>query len=109
MRVIGWPAPCQEPTARELNGEDPTAFVLSANIHRRHMTKGQRAMAVAMVTQPAKGGRGKTVPVLEGFSKQRISEARTVLQHAPDLADGTPEAVTAVEIGGKRLSECRCG
>jgi hypothetical protein len=69
-----------------LNGEDPTKYVLSANIHRRHMTKGQRAMAVAMVTQPAKGGRGKTVPVLEGFSKQRISEARAVLQHAPDLA-----------------------
>ena len=25
------------PTTRELNGEDPTAFVLSANVHRRHM------------------------------------------------------------------------
>ena len=38
-----------EPTVRHLDGEDPTAFVLSANIHRRHMTKGQRAMAVAMI------------------------------------------------------------
>ncbi len=38
-----------EPSTRVLNDEDPTAFVLAANIHRRHMTKGQRAMAVAKI------------------------------------------------------------
>ena len=36
-----------EPTTRELNGDGPTAFVLSANIQRRHMTKGQWATAKA--------------------------------------------------------------
>jgi len=38
-----------EPSVVNLNGDDPTAYVLSANIHRRHMTKGQRAMAVATI------------------------------------------------------------
>ncbi len=33
----------------------------------------------------------------------RIYHAKNVLEN------GTPEAVAAVEIGGKRLSECRCG
>jgi hypothetical protein len=47
-----------EPAVRQLNGEDPTAFVLSANIHRRHMTKGQRAMAM-IYPEPEKGGRGQ--------------------------------------------------
>jgi hypothetical protein len=28
-----------KPATVTLNGEDPTAFVLSANIHRRHMNK----------------------------------------------------------------------
>ena len=49
-----------EPEIRELNGEDLNAFVISANIRRRHLTKGQQAMAVAMVyPEPEKGGRGK--------------------------------------------------
>jgi hypothetical protein len=38
-----------EPQTVELNGQDPAAYILSANINRRHMTKSQRAMAVAMV------------------------------------------------------------
>ena len=45
---------------RKLNGEEPNAVVVSANINRRHMTKGQRAMGVAMIyPRPEKGGRGK--------------------------------------------------
>ena len=45
-----------EPTTRQLNGEDPVAFVLSANIHRRHLTKGQRTMATAIIyPEPREG------------------------------------------------------
>lgn len=91
-----------EPTLRRLNGEDPTAFVVSANINRRHMTKGQRAMAVAMIyPTPEKGGRGKKgaaqkAEVISGFSDRLVQQARTVLAHTPELArqvlDGLPLA-----------------
>lgn len=48
------------PEVRHLNGADPTAYVFSANIHRRHMTTGQRAMAVAVIyPEPEKAGRGQ--------------------------------------------------
>jgi ParB-like chromosome segregation protein Spo0J len=41
-------------------GVDARAFILSENVKRRHMNKGQQAMAVAMMyPEPAKGGRGK--------------------------------------------------
>lgn len=49
--------------------EDPTAFVLSANIHRRHITKGQHAMAVAMIhpgsasREPMRRGELMTYPL----------------------------------------------
>ena len=75
------------------------AFVLSANIHCRHMTKGQRAMAVAIIIpEPEKGGRGKkSVKITEfGVSVQYISYARAVLNYSTELAE-------AVMLGGKPL------
>jgi ParB-like nuclease domain len=68
-----------------LDGHDPVAYILSANINRRHMTKGQRAMAVAKI-YPDRTPRGQS-SVSEGITYERVSSARTVLRHAPDLAD----------------------
>jgi hypothetical protein len=34
---------------RRLNGEDVGAFIISENIERRRLTKGQSAMAMAMI------------------------------------------------------------
>jgi hypothetical protein len=36
-----------EPLLKEFAGNDPVAFVLSANLHRRHLTPGQQAAIVA--------------------------------------------------------------
>src|SRR5262249_10496295 len=47
------------PATVELNGQDPVAYILSCNIRRRHMAKGQQAMAVAFLyPDPQKRGRG---------------------------------------------------
>ncbi|MDQ3959507.1 MAG: hypothetical protein M3255_04290 [Pseudomonadota bacterium] len=73
-----------------------------ANIHRRHMTKGQRAIVVARIyPEPEKGGRGKNSSVSKEFSGARLSLARFVLRYAPDLADsvlaGSPSIDNAYE------------
>ena len=87
-----------EPETVGLNGVDPRAYIISVNIHRRHMTKGQQAMAVAMVyPEPEKGGRGKKSPEPVGISQQRVSEARFVLRHAPDLADNVLSGATKLD------------
>ena len=58
-----------DPSTRALDGEDPTAYVLSANVHRRNLSTGQRAMAIAMLRpEPEKGGRGKKGATNGGFS-----------------------------------------
>lgn len=79
-----------EPAFVELNGSDPVAYVLSSNINRRHMTKGQRAIAVAkLYPEPEKGGRGeKRLNNLKvSFTANYLSQARTVLKHLPEMAE----------------------
>jgi hypothetical protein len=68
-----------------LDGQDPVTFILSANINRRHMTKGQRAMVVAKL-YPDRTSRGQS-SVTEGISYERVSLARFVLRHASDPAN----------------------
>lgn len=80
-----------EPTFMTLAEDcDPIPYILSANISRRHMSKGQRAMATAMVYPEAKMGRGSTDAKVAnnlGLSGELVRQARAVLHHAPQLAD----------------------
>lgn len=94
------------PTTRQLNGEDPTAFVLSANIHRRHMTKGQRAMAVAII-RPKQQGKKSTSSVTEEVSAERISLARTVLCYSidDDLANDVLAGARSLDDAYKKACE----
>jgi hypothetical protein len=78
-----------EPTYAALNGVDPVAFIMSANVSRRHLNKGQQAMAVAFAyPDPDKPGRGKKGKAEEtsGFSQKRLQQARQVLHHSRELA-----------------------
>jgi hypothetical protein len=71
-----------------LDGQGPVSYILSANIHRRHMTKGQRAMVVAKIYPEPKRGRHSELRNSTGeFDKALISRGRFILHHASDLAD----------------------
>jgi len=74
-----------EPTYTLLDGQDATAYVLSSNINRRHMTKGQRAMATAMIYPDTHQGK-RTSEKISEVSSRYVNMARTVLQHTPDNA-----------------------
>ena len=71
---------------------DPTAYVLSANVHRRHLTKGQQAMATALAYPDVeKGGRGKKLnssknEEFKAVSSGNLSMARFVLRNCRDKA-----------------------
>jgi len=73
-------------------GVEPVDYIISTNIERRHLTKGQRAMALAILfPEPEKGGRGhhgaaKEAKKLGGFSDERLRQARLILRTAEDLA-----------------------
>jgi ParB-like chromosome segregation protein Spo0J len=74
----------------ELFTGDIKALVVSENVVRRDLKKGQKAMAVAILyPEPEVGGRGHKSKALEtgGFSRQRLGEARAVLAHSQALAE----------------------
>src|SRR5258708_2140914 len=62
-----------EPAIVEFAGGDPVAFVLSANLHRRHLTAGQHA---AIVASAQDWGRAQTVG--GDGSNQHKSKAATL-------------------------------
>ena len=80
---------------------DPVAYILSENVHRRHLSKGQQAMAYAMAypegTNP-KGGRGRrNSEVTSEFSSKLVQQARFVLRFAPDLAKKVMDGVGSLD------------
>lgn len=76
-----------EPTFTSLNGHDPVAFILSANVQRRQMSKGQVAMATVLAHEAAGNFITSRDAAAQAGLKQHvyIVQARTVLEHAPDL------------------------
>jgi hypothetical protein len=99
------------PSQTVWSGTDPIAFVLSLNLHRRHLTESQRAMVAAKIANLRKGGdrgnqhtggKGPTGPLATSVSdaasqlqvgERSVKRGRVVLEH------GAPEVVAAVESG----------
>ena len=82
-----------KPRFESLNGHDPLAYIASANLKRRNLSKGQQAMVLAMIyPEPEPGGRGKNVAARKtqetlGFSGERLRQARQVLAFSRPLAE----------------------
>lgn len=76
------------PRIEELNGTDPVAYILATNVNRRHLSKGQRAMAVAKLYPEAERLKRKgTIKNIDLVSRQYVDHARTVLRWLPEIAD----------------------
>ncbi len=75
-----------EPAFTTLDGQDPVSYVLSANVNRRNLSKGQRAMAVARLLVSNNLTQEEAAETT-GVLRSRLSHANTVLSHASELAD----------------------
>lgn len=98
-----------EPTFETYKGNDPDAYALANNIHRRHLTTGQRALAVARAVQVVQGDQSELARRHQ-LPRPRVVEAQVILDHAPHLADavmdGTEPFASAVEYAAALL-RCR--
>jgi len=97
-----------DPSFSEFVGDDPAAWVVSKNLHRRHLSESQRAMVASrLATRPhgdqpdAPIGASRTQPAaaeLLNVSRRAVQRARAV------QALGVPELVEAVDSGGIAVS-----
>lgn len=76
------------PTFEQHDG-DPLMFVFSQNNKRRHMTKGAQAIIAVRAARECIDSihSQDDIARISGVSKQRISHAATILDHAADIAD----------------------
>lgn len=91
----------------DFTGDDPVAFVVSENIHRRHLTESQRAMVAAKVAKLPKGSNQhpgasadlRTLPSAAEAAAQLSVSTRMVESARAVERDGAPELVAAVTAG----------
>ena len=92
---------------RNYEGNDPIGFVISMNLHRRHLNESQRAMVAAKLASLEVGanqhgkGQGTSIDVaskLLNVGRASIDRAKVV------LTKGDPSLIAAVEQGDVAVS-----
>jgi len=97
-----------EPRARDWSGPDPVAYVVSLNLHRRHLDESQRSMVAGRIAT-LKEGRPSKTPAIAGVSESSAAALLSVSEDSVGrakkvLRSGTPELVAAVEQGAVAVS-----
>lgn len=89
------------PKVREFDGPDPLAFVISANLRRRHLNTRERAMIAAEIAK-LRVGRPSQIPSNEGISQTEAAKLMNVSVASVERAvkvqnSAIPEVVEAVK------------
>src|SRR5262249_46376145 len=92
-----------EPSYELFDGPDPAAYILSSNLARRSLTKGQAAMVAAKALALGAPYRNYT----DGPSRGYISHAAVVLAHAPGLADAVIAGALSLDEAYVRAREIK--
>jgi N6-adenosine-specific RNA methylase IME4/ParB-like chromosome segregation protein Spo0J len=96
----------QDPPTRVYEGNDPITFVISLNLHRRHLSESQRAMVAGKIASLRDGQRADLVEGLPiGRAAQLLNVGERSVARARDVLDhGAAELVAAVEYGDVSVS-----
>ena len=90
------------PTSRAYTGDNPVAFVVSLNLHRRHLDESQRAIVAAKIANLPKGTNqhASIEAPTQTEAAELLNVGRASVQRAREVLDrGAPELVQAVQQG----------
>lgn len=94
-----------KPRFRNYDGPDPIGFVVSLNIHRRHLSDAQKGYAAAKIANLRKGQKKADAPtgasaLTQSEAAKAVGTSRRNVQRASKLLEnGSPELNAAVERG----------
>jgi|DEB0MinimDraft_10_1074344.scaffolds.fasta_scaffold109128_2 ParB-like chromosome segregation protein Spo0J len=95
-----------EPRFTEYEGSDPLSYVISLNLHRRHLNESQRAMVAASVANMKQGSRTDVKPSanLQEVSRSEAAQMLSVSERSVNTAKkvqekATPEVIEEVQSG----------
>jgi hypothetical protein len=91
----------REPKVQDYVGDDPIGFVLSANLHRRHLNESQRAMVAANLSNLVLGANQHTKAGLSAKEASALLKVGTAsIERAKSiLRSGDPELIKDVTTG----------
>lgn len=95
---------------QEYTGNDPTAFVVSLNLHRRHLNESQRGMVAAKLANLENGQKTssanlQSTPVSQSDAADMLNvSTRTVAAAAKVQAEAPQEVSKAVEAGSVSIN-----
>lgn len=98
------------PTLVDYEGDDAAAFVISLNLHRRHLSESQRMLVAGKLANLRDGQRADQAaqtcaPVTQSAAAEMLNVSRRGVQLAREVIDhGSPELVAAVEQGRVSVS-----
>jgi hypothetical protein len=97
-----------DPVFVPFRGNNPVAFVVDANLHRRHLTESQRAMVAAKLATLKQGARTDLSPIGEmsqGQAAELLNVGKRSVERAKIvLGEGSAELIQAVQIGKLSVS-----
>lgn len=95
-----------EPFYNKYVGKNPLQFVLSTNLHRRHLNESQRAVIAAKLANMKSGTRTDLEPCLnlskvisQSQAAELLNVSRSILQSAKIIEKEAPELIQKIEKG----------
>jgi ParB-like chromosome segregation protein Spo0J len=94
---------------RDYPGSDPIGFVLSVNLHRRHLNTSQRAMVAAKLATFTHGG-DRSKPSIGGLTDAEAAKLLNVSERSVErarqvLAKGDPSLIEELEQGQTTVTD----
>lgn len=100
-----------KPRYEAYTGKDPLAYVISLNVHRRHLDESQRAMSASRLANTSRGGDRKSENQTANLQFDRATTAKLFniserLVHTASAvnANGIPDLIKAVDAGAIAVS-----